>query len=225
MNIRLMLVFIVTQFPFYVNANILTNGVYYSKWVYSENNMEKVYPILSNKFNRDKNGVYLLPDNASIIGDEIYLRVSDDTVNIYYRQVNNDGGVVTIGRGDVDILDGVFSIKNNISNTFFDGKVPPGKLYINYDFSGRDTSPAQKEIIPFKVERPDAFSVDCKKYLKINGYYENGLPDYTEDDISYNTNIFATDSGICGLLLNDDNVRQIKEGRILFEKFNETSAS
>lgn len=218
MNIRLTLIFLIMQLSINANANNLKSGLYYSKWIYSENNIEKLYPVLSNKVDYDKNGVYLLPDEASIIGDEIYLQVSGDAINLFYRQVNDDGSVVTIGRGNADVLDGTFSIKSNISNTFFDGKVPSRKFYINSGFSGRETSPSKKEIVPFKVERPDAFSVDCKKYLKINGYYENGLPDYTEDDISYNTNIFATDSGICGLLLNNDNVNQIKKGRILFEK-------
>ncbi len=220
MNIWFTLIFLIMQLPFYVNANNLKNGLYYSKWVYSENNIEELYPVLSNKVDQDKNGVYLLPDDASIIGDEIYLQVSGGAINLFYRHVNDDGSVVTIGRGNADVLDGAFSIKSNISNTFFDGKVPSRKFYINSAFSGRETSPSKKEIVPFKIERPDTFSVDCEKYLKINGYYENGLPDYTEDDISYNTNIFATDSGICGLLLNDDIVPQIKNGWIQFRRLN-----
>lgn len=218
MNIWFTLIFLLMQLPFYVSANNLKDGLYYSKWVYLENNDEKLYPVLSNKVDHDKNGVYLLPDDASIIGDEIYLQVTGDAINLFYRQVNDDGSVVTIGRGNAEVLDDTFIIKNNISNTFFDGKVPPRKFYINSGFSGRETSPFKKEIVPFRVEKPGAFSVDCKKYLKINGYYESGLPDYTEDDVSYNTNIFSTDSGICGLLLNDDNVQQIQKGRVLFER-------
>lgn len=118
------------------------------------------------------------------------------------------------------LIDNHFVILKNKSETFFDSKLPTTKIYLDSIPQKRETSPLKKEIVPFIIDSADSFSVNCVQYLKVNGYDTYGLPDYSEGQISYNTNVFATDSGICGILLGDSLAPEIRTGKILFEKIN-----
>jgi hypothetical protein len=76
---------------------VLSDGVYYSKWVYKKVNDIKTYPVLSDNVSMDAVGIYLSL-NEDPFPDAIYLEVKTGKPDFYYRQVNNDGGVISIGK-------------------------------------------------------------------------------------------------------------------------------
>lgn len=213
-------------FAFCNNINV-KDGLYYGYWVYKEHGAIKEYGVLANNPRKEINKYILTPVPQFAAADEIYIQVKDNIPVVYFYHENVGAELNTIGWGDANFTEEGMVISANTIRMVAEDSVD--HVYVGEKFSGKRVGMEKKEVVPFSSIDDDGFKINCNQYLDINGYRDNGLPDYSEPDpegrkgigISYPATVFSVlETGICALFFDDDIVPQIKNGWIQFRRIN-----
>ncbi len=205
----------------------IRDGLYYSYWVYKDKGALKEYGNLSNSPRKEMGRYVLTPTLEYTAADEIYMQVKNGEPVLYYYHVNVGAGYNTIGWADAKFSKNNMVIaENTIQMVTEDTKE---HIVVGDEFSGKLVRLETDEIAPLRLIDDNTFEVDCNKYLNVNGYKDNGIPDYEEPDpkgrkdigLSYPATVFSvSEIGICAAFLDDDIVPQIKKGWIQFRRLN-----
>lgn len=203
------------------------DGLYYSYWVYKDKGALKEYGTLANNPRKEMGKYILTPTPDYSAADEIYILVKGGNPVVYYYHANSGASFNTIGWADAKFSTNSMSIaKNTIRMVTEDTKE---LAIVGGKFSGKLVKLESDEVVPLRLINTDTFEVDCNQYLSVNGYRDNGIPDYEEPDpqgqegigLSYPATVFAVNElGICAAFLDDDVVPQIKNGWIQFRRLN-----